>query len=304
VTQKIFSKEKLAPLSGRGLRILTIAALIAAGAASFFPLRAQNAEGTQPEKKEEATLPVPRFRQVDPAGKPLSFTRDQTLILADDDFPPFSYAGPDGDARGIAVDAAVAACQELHTKCQVVLMPWQSLSGAPTDGSIIAGLRVDEATLARFQPTRPIYRALGRFAVRKESDLTHMTRDTIAGKRVGVVAGSGYEGWLKRNFSDAVIVPYPNLADLQEALRTAKVEIMFGDGLQLVYWMKGSASQSCCKFVDGAYYDDTLFSRPYVFMVQRNDMELKQAFDYAFDQLQEQGIFAKIFGRYIPAPFW
>jgi polar amino acid transport system substrate-binding protein len=185
-----------------------------------------------------------------------------------------------------------------------VLMPWRSLTGSLLGSGIVAGLRLDDKMLQQFQPTRPIYRSLGRFAVRKESELTQVTRDAVTGKRIGVVAGSGYEAWLKRNLSDAVIVSYPTLSELEEALRTAKVEILFGDALQLVYWMRGSASQDCCKYVAGAYYDDALFSRPYVFLVRRGDEDLKQAFDYALDQLQEQGAFARIFGRYIPAPFW
>jgi polar amino acid transport system substrate-binding protein len=290
---------------GSASRILTLTALIAGAMAGSAPLGAQDVGvATAPAEKQEEVPPLPRFRQVDPGGKPLSFTRDQITILADDDFPPFSYTGPGGEAQGIAVDAARAACQELRTKCEIVLMPWQSLAGDATPGGIVGGLRLDDATLAKFLPTRPIYRALGRFAVRKENELAQMSRDSVTGKRIGVVAGSGYEAWLKRNFEDAVIVPYPSLAELQEALRTAKVEILFGDGLQLVYWMRGSASQACCKYIDGAYFDDALFSRPYVFLIRRGDDELKQAFDYALDQLQEQGTFARIFARYIPAQFW
>jgi polar amino acid transport system substrate-binding protein len=287
---------------GRAFRILALAALIAIVPGHLSRLAAQDQNATATPKQEEPP-PLPRFRQVDIGGKPTSFTRDQITVLADDDFPPFSYAGPGGEAQGIAVEAAQAACQELHVRCQVVLMPWQSLSGDVPDG-IVAGLRVDGATLAKYQPTRPIYRAIGRFAVRKESEFAQMTRDTIAGKRIGVLAGSGYEAWLRQNFADSVIVPYPSLNDLEEALRTAKVEILFGDGLQLVYWMRGSASQSCCKYVDGAYYDDGSFSRPYVYFIRRGDEELKQAFDYALDQLQESGTFARIFSRYIPARFW
>jgi polar amino acid transport system substrate-binding protein len=294
-------------MTGHGLRISAFSALILL-IASMGPasLCAQDLDAvTAPqEKKDEPPPAMPRFRQIDPGGRPLSFARDQVTILADDDFPPFSYAGPEGEAQGIAVEAAQAACKELRINCQIVLMPWRSLSGDLTAGGIVAGLRLDDATLARFQPTRPIYRAVGRFAARKENELTQMTRDAVAGRRVGVVAGSGYEVWLKRNFSDSVIVPYPSLADLQEALRTAKIEILFGDGLQLAYWMRGSASQACCKYVDGAYYDDALFSRPYVFLVRRGDEELKQAFDYALDQLQERGDFARIFSRYVPARFW
>jgi polar amino acid transport system substrate-binding protein len=290
---------------GRSFRILFLTALITGATAGFSPLSAQDQSAVTPSaEKQDEPPPLPRFRQVDPGGRPLSFTRAQITVMADDDFPPFSYTGPDGNAQGIAVDAAQAACQELRTKCEIVLMPWRSLSGDLTAAGIVGGLRLDDATLAKFQPTRPIYRSLGRFVVRKESDLAQVTRDTITAKRIGVVAGSGYEAWLKRHFEDAVIVPYPSLADLQEALRTAKVEILFGDGLQLVYWMRGGASQGCCKYVDGAYFDDTLFSRPYVFLVRRGDDELKQAFDYALDQLQESGAFARIFARYIPAQFW
>lgn len=290
---------------GRSFRILFLTALITGVAAGFSPLGAQDQSAVPPpSEKQDEPPPLPRFRQVDPGGRPVSFTRAQITVMADDDFPPFSYTGPDGNAQGIAVDAAQAACQELRTKCEIVLMPWRSLSGDLTAGGIVGGLRLDDATLAKFQPTRPIYRSLGRFAVRKESDLAQVTRDTITAKRIGVVAGSGYEAWLKRHFEDSVIVPYPSLADLQEALRTAKVEILFGDGLQLVYWMRGGASQGCCKYVNGAYFDDTLFSRPYVFLVRRGDDELKQAFDYALDQLQESGAFARIFARYIPGQFW
>ena len=289
---------------GRALLILVMTVLLAA-MPGFFPRSAAQDQDAPavPQEKKEPPAP-PRFRQVDPGGKPLSFARDQIIVLADDDFPPFSYAGPAGEPQGIAVEAAQAACQELRTRCQVVLMPWRSLTSEVTAAGIVAGLKLDDATLANFQPTRPIYRALGRFAVRSDSDITQMSRAAVAGKRIGVVAGSGYEIWLKRNFDDSVIVTYPNLAELQEALRTAKVEILFGDALQLVYWMRGSASQSCCKYVDGAYYDDSLFSRPYVFLVRRGDEELKQAFDYALDQIQESGAFARIFGRYIPAQFW
>ncbi|MGE0006492.1 MAG: transporter substrate-binding domain-containing protein [Parvibaculaceae bacterium] len=291
-------------MTGRAFRILALAALLAIVPGRFPRLGAQDLSLAPATPEKQVALPLPRFRQVDVGGKPQSFTRDQIIILADNDFPPFSYSGPAGDPQGIAVDAARAACQELHTSCQVVLMSWQSLTGDPASGGIVAGLRVDEATLEKFQPTRPIYRSLGRFAVRKENDIAQMTRAAVAGKRIGVVAGSGYEAWLRRNYEDSVVVTYPSLAELQEALRTARVEVLFGDALQLVYWMRGSASQGCCKYVDGAYYDDASFSRPYVFLVRRGDEELKQAFDYALDRLQESGTFARIFSRYIPAPFW
>src|SRR6476469_2722093 len=96
---------------GRAFSILALAALIAALPGTLSRLAAQDQSAIAPSKQEEG-VPLPRFRQIDPAGKPQSFTRPLITVLADDDFPPFSYAGPAGEAQGIAVDAAQAACQE------------------------------------------------------------------------------------------------------------------------------------------------------------------------------------------------
>ncbi|WP_119390183.1 transporter substrate-binding domain-containing protein [Taklimakanibacter lacteus] len=286
------------------LRNLLPCLIAVAGLALPASAQDTNAPAAATAATEEAAI-LPRFRHIDVGGKPASFVRESIILLIDEDFPPFSYAGPEGEPKGIAVDAAEAACQELRTKCQIVLTSWEALSGDLNGVSnVVAGLRVDDKALARFQPTRPIYRAVGRFAVRKESDITQVTPELLAAKRIGVIEGSGYEAWLKKNFADAVIVPYPSLSELQEALRTAKVEVLFGDGLQLVYWMRGGASQECCKYIEGGYFDDASFSRPYVFLIRRGDEELRQAFDYALDQLQETGAFAKIFARYVPGRFW
>lgn len=285
------------------LKAALLVLLLAAMPAGLAPLWAQEQAATATTVEEPP--PLPRFRQIDLGSKPASFTRESVIVLVDDDFAPFSYAGPAGEAKGIAVETAEAVCAELRTKCNIVLMPWEKLAGGiDNSGGVVAGLRLDDKTLAKFQPTRPIYRAAGRFAARRDNALMQITPDELDGKRIGVVAGSGYEAWLKRNFADVEIAPFPTLGEAQEALRTAKVELLFGDGLQLVYWIRGNASQNCCKYIEGAYYDDALFSRPYVFLVRRGDEELKQAFDYALDQLQESGAYARIFGRYIPGRFW
>lgn len=278
--------------------------LLAASPAGLTPVWAQEQAATTASTSEE-TPPLPRFRHIDLAGKPTSFTRESVIVLADDDFAPFSYAGAAGEAKGIAVEAAEAVCAELRTKCNIVLMPWEKLAeGTHNSGGVVAGLRLDDKILSQFQPTRPIYRAIGRFVARKDNELKTITPDELDGKSIAVVAGSGYETWLKNNFADAEIVPFPTLAEAEDALRGAKTELLFGDGLQLVYWMRGEASQNCCKYIEGAYYDNALFSRPYVFLVRRGDDELRQAFDYALDQLQESGSYARIFGRYIPGRFW
>lgn len=288
-------------------KTLLVALLLAASPTGGHPSAAQEQTATTGAAATAAEEPpaLPRFRHIDPAGKPASFARESIIVLVDDDFAPFSYSGPAGEAKGIAVETAEAVCAELRTKCHIVLMPWDKLSGGlDSGGGVVAGLRLDDKTLAQFQPTRPIYRAVGRFVARKDNEIKEITPDELDARRIGVVAGSGYEAWIKRNFSESEVVSFANLGEAEEALRSAQVELLFGDGLQLLYWMRGAASQNCCKYLEGAYYDDALFSRPYVFLIRRGDDELRQAFDYALDQLQESGAYSRIFARYIPGRFW
>ncbi|CAN5262050.1 ABC transporter substrate-binding protein [soil metagenome] len=250
---------------------------------------------------------VPRFRHTESLGKPPSFDHNRKIVLlADDDFAPFSYADADGQLRGLAVDTARAACTRMTLQCEFKAVPWAMMQDAIKSGTAdaaISGLRVGAPLLATLEPTRPIYRALGRIAVRKESPVKRPDTASLAGKRIAVVAGSAHEVWLKNNLPDAEPVFFGDLSLAESALQTSHVDALFGDALQLVYWTEGS-SGSCCRLADGAFVDEATFSRAFSFFVKKGDNELRDTLDYALDQMQDSGEFAKIFRVYVPASPW
>ncbi len=267
------------------------------------PVSAQNA--TPPAN---AAYGVPRFRHTEPVAKAPNFDRNRKLVLlADDDFAPFSYTDADGQLRGLAVDVARAACARATLQCEFRAAPWaaiqQGLAGAGVDAAI-SGLRASDATLAAFEPTRPIYRALGRFAVRKDSPLKLPDTPSLSGKRIAVVARSAHEAWLKANLAEAEAVLFGDLPLAETALQSGNVDAVFGDALQLVYWTSGSAGQGCCRLVEGAFVDEATFSRGFSFYVKRGDDALRDILDYALDEMQNSGEFAKIFQTYVPASPW
>ena len=90
---------------------------------------------------------------------------------------------------------------------------------------------------------------------------------------------------------------------MNEALRTGALDVSFGDGLRLIYWLAGSSSRGCCKPLGGAFVDRQFFSRNLAFLTRRDDQETAKAFDFALDRLQENGASAKIFMRYLPTGF-
>ncbi len=275
---------------------------------AFVPLVLASPLAAAAEGKADPIYAVPRFRHVDAAAKPPKFDTTRKLtLLADEDFPPFSYADSSGSPKGVAVDLGLTLCARLQLQCSVRLLRWDDLRSALAQGegdAVISGFAFDDPTLAQFDPTRPLYRALGRFAVRTQNPIDAPSIRLLAGKRLGVAKNTQHEAWLKKYFYRSQILSYDRLADAEEALRSAKVDAIFGDSLSLVYWTRGQSSQSCCRLVSGAFVDEEYFSRGFAFFVRRGDTSLKKVLDYGLDRLQESGDWEKIFRLYVPDSPW
>ncbi len=118
------------------------------------------------------------------------------------------------------------------------------------------------------------------------------------------VKATSHEAWLKAYFTGSEIVPFDTPAAAQEALRTGGVDAIFGDNLQIIYWVSGEASRNCCRLLDGAFTDADFFSRNIAYFVRNDRPDLRAALDYGLDQLQIKGTTDAMFNRYVPLPPW
>lgn len=258
---------------------------------------------------QQAAAPVfPLFRHIDSLAKPpTGFAQRNIRLLTDRDFPPFSYETPEGKAAGVSVDLALAACAELKANCTVVAKPFSALLPAllSNEGDVIvSGLRIDALVLKKAAMTRPYFWSLGRFAVRVGSQLRGSDIRSLAGRRIGYVTNSSHGAWLEKYYSRSTLTGFPSEAEMYEALRTGALDVSFGDGLRLIYWLAGSSSRGCCKPLDGAFVDRQFFSNNLSFLTRREDRDTVMAFDHALDRLQEKKTSAEIFARYLPGGLW
>ena len=70
----------------------------------------------------------------------------------------------------------------------------------------------------------------------------------LEGRRVAVVAGTAHEAYLKGLFTEADVRPYAAADLAREALRRGDVDLLFGDGISLAFWLNGTESGGCCAF--------------------------------------------------------
>jgi len=287
-------------------RQLKLLFLIAALGLATIPCAAQTGTETA-AGEEEKDFPVPAFRHVDPTA-PVPPLRDMGTIrfITDDDFPPFSYRDAFGSLTGFNVMLAEALCADLRLTCEFVPRPWEELTAAlaANEGdAILAGLTTTPDMLEALAFTRPYYRTLARFAVREDT-VSGADQAALAGKRVGVLAGTAHEAFLEAYFSQSDIRPFDDAAAAREALRTGDLDAMFDDAVRHMFWLASPASSDCCGFAGGAYLDPDYFSRPMAIAVKRDNEALREVLDYGLDRVQVSGDFAKVYRLFFPMTPW
>jgi polar amino acid transport system substrate-binding protein len=228
-------------------------------------------------------------------------------FLTETDYPPFNFTGPDGNPAGFNVDLARLICDEIKVSCTIQMRRFETLVdslAANRGDAIIASLAETPQLRARVDFSDPYYRAPARFVTRRDAVLPEIRPEYLEGKKVGAIAGSAHEAFLKAQFTDAQIVPFPNDDALRLALRRGEVDAIFGDAISLALWINGTDSADCCGFSGGPFVDSRYFGEGIGIAVRRGNDVLRQAMNWAMFRIWEKGRYTDLWLRYFSvSPF-
>lgn len=225
------------------------------------------------------------------------------FITADDYFP-FNFAQADGSLAGFNVDLARAVCDELKIACTIQARRWDTLDAVLAENkgdALIAALAATPQTREKMDFTAPYFVLPGRFVVRTDhAPGEAATPEKMGEAKVGVVAGSAHEAWLRRFFPRLNLVSFAGIEAARAALAKEDVDAVFGDAAALAAWMGGPASKNCCSFFGGPFLDAEYFGEGLSIAVRRNNAALRRALDYALARLAERGVYAELYLKYFP----
>jgi polar amino acid transport system substrate-binding protein len=301
-------------MSGQNMRGGTIVIVIAAMlAVTVAPAQAQTPpQGASPAPPTVTppadTLAVPGFW--DPRRRPERPDLSRINIvrfLTETDYPPFNYAGPDGAPAGFNVDLARMICEELKVACTVQMRRFDTLISALNTNNgdaIIASIAATPEMRTRLDFSDPYYRTPARFVARRDSPIDDVRPEVLEKKKIAVVAGTAHEAYLKILFTEAELRPYQDADAARFALKRGDVDLLFGDGVSLAFWLNGTDSANCCAFRGGPYLESRFFGEGVGIAVRRGNDLLRQAFNWALFRLWEKGRFTDLWLRYFPvSPF-
>jgi polar amino acid transport system substrate-binding protein len=242
----------------------------------------------RPEKPDLARISVIRF-------------------LTETDYPPFNYAGPDGNPQGFNIDLARMLCEELRLACTIQMRRFETLIPALNGNQGDAAIASIAATVDirnRVDFSDPYYRTPARFVARRDSAIEDPLPERLEGKKVAVVGETAHEAYLKALFTEAEIRAYPNDEAARLALRRGEVDLLFGDAITLAFWLNGSDSENCCAFRGGPYLDNRYFGEGVGIIVKKGNDTMRMALNWALFRVWEQGRFTDLWLRYFPvSPF-
>src|SRR5258708_20143453 len=178
--------------SGKGCGRVVAAVAIALTALGFWVCQAAaqpagSAPGSAPAVVQPP-VPVPGFW--DPRRRPErpdTARMTQIRFLTEFDYPPFNYAGPDGNPAGFNVELARLICEELKIACTIQLRRFDTLLQALGENradAVIASLAVTPETRQRVDFSDPYYRAPARFVARRDTPLRAVLPEAPYGREI------------------------------------------------------------------------------------------------------------------------
>jgi polar amino acid transport system substrate-binding protein len=293
---------------GQGRRVIMAAALLVAAIAAANAQPANPPPATEPANTINNPMAVPGFW--DPRRRPERPDLSRISIirfLTETDYPPFNYAGPDGAPAGFNVDLARLICEEIKVACTIQQRRYDTLVASLNSNNgdaVIASIAETPGMRRQVDFSDPYYRTPARFVARRDLALDEVRPEALEGRKIAVVAGTAHEAYLKTLFTEAELHPYPNEDAARFALKKGDVDLLFGDGISLAFWLNGTDSGNCCEFRGGPYMESRFFGEGVGIAVRRGNDLLRQAFNWALFRLWEKGRFTDLWLRYFPiSPF-
>jgi len=136
--------------------------------------------------------------------------------------------------------------------------------------------------------------------MRRDAKIDDVRPERIEGKKIAVVAGTAHEQYLKTLFTEAEVRPYKTAELAREALRRGEVDLLFGDGFALAFWLNGTDSGGCCAFAGGPFIEGRHFGEGVGVAVKRGNDTLRLAINWGLFRLWEKGRFTDLWLRYFP----
>jgi len=215
-------------------------------------------------------------------------------------YPPFNYV-EQNELQGFEVDLLKTLCEVMKVTCTLVMHEWDGIVRGLLNrdyDAIMSSLEVTDRRKQRIAFSRRYYRIPSAIIGRKDSDLTAVTADALAGKTLGAVDRSNDAAFVTDVLTKSELKTYAKLEEANLDLLTERIDFVIGDKLALSNFLASREGSACCHFVADVPETPSYHGHGYAVGLRKEDQALKAAFDQAIGQLMEDGTYDRIRAKY------
>ncbi len=214
-------------------------------------------------------------------------------------YPPFNFIDAKGNVAGFDVDIGNALCEKMHRECTWVSQEWAGIIPALQAKKfdvIMSSMTITEKRKAEVAFTKPYYFTYGLMIANKGSGLK-LEADALAGKSIGVGAGSSHEVWAETHLKGATLVPYKSTDDMFLDFQNGRLDAVFADAVAVIPWTETNGGRDAFDTV-GEVHDKALGTDIGI-AVRKDNADLQADLDKALDEIIADGTFEKLNKKYL-----
>jgi arginine/ornithine transport system substrate-binding protein len=216
-------------------------------------------------------------------------------------YPPFSSIAPDGALVGFDIDIANALCAEMKAECTLVAQDWDGIIPAllaKKYDAIVASMSITEERKQKVDFTNKYYQTPARF-VGKVGVVADISKETLAGKKVGVQRATTHDSFLTDNYGDSVeVVRYATQDEANLDLVAGRVDLLLADSVTLSEGLLKTEQGKGMAFVGPSYSDEKWFGLGAGIAIRKSDTDLRDQLNAAIDAIRANGTYDKIAAKY------
>lgn len=149
----------------------------------------------------------------------------------DGNYPPFAKQAADGKLEGFDVDVAYAVCSAMKVTCEIVPQEWDGLIPALNAGkfdAILSSMQITDERKKAVDFTNRYYQTPSRMVTKPG---VAVTKDSFAGKRIGVLRASTEERYAKDHWGKkgVEVVAYAKVPEEFLDLKAGRIDGVFVD---------------------------------------------------------------------------
>ncbi|GAB1362171.1 transporter substrate-binding domain-containing protein [Rhodobacter sp.] len=228
--------------------------------------------------------------------------------MAPEPYPPFASVDASGNWTGWEIDLMWALCAKAEMDCEIVPVAWDGIIPALNAGQIDAimnSMGVNEDRLKVIDFSDKYYNTPTVIVAAKGAGITP-DAEGLTGKVLGVQVSTVYQTYAEKHFAGAVaeIKIYQTQDEANQDLVAGRIDAVEADSIALDAFLASPAGAGCCEVMGKVAEDVAVLGSGIAVGLRKGDVELKEKFNKAINEVLADGTYDKITTKYFTSSIY